>query len=143
MSVPAGLAAVLADETHQIQGGLSTAAHIFLAVGALCSIAFILFLLRRRQLRGKYAMLWTASALTLGVLAAFPGLLTKISEWLGVSYPPILFAGRTGNAGKEITRSERVIGYGPYAAGVIHHHDRNARGRPSIGRGTARREDKA
>src|SRR5512143_2417622 len=83
---------MLADETHQIQGGLSTAAHVFLAIGARCSIAFILFLLRRRQLRGKYAMLWTASALTLGVLAAFPGLLTKISEWLGVSYPPILFA---------------------------------------------------
>src|SRR3954452_8788322 len=80
------------QEGHPIAGGLSAGAHVFLFIGTVASIAFILLLLRRRQLRGKYAMLWTASAISLGLLAVFPGLLTKISEWLGVSYPPILFA---------------------------------------------------
>ena len=85
------MAGVLADE-RVIPGGLSTAAHVFLVIGTLASVAFILFLLRRRQLHGKYAMVWTAAAMSLAMLAIFPGLLTKISEWLGVSYPPILFA---------------------------------------------------
>lgn len=79
-------------QERAIPGGLSTAAHVFLVLGTLASIAFIMFLLRRRQLRGKYAMVWTAAALGLAVLAIFPGLLTRISELLGVTYPPILFA---------------------------------------------------
>lgn len=83
---------IFGDESHPIQGGLSFGAHVFLFLGTVASIAFILFLLRRRQLRGKYALLWTAAAISLGLLAVFPGLLTRISEWLGVTYPPILFA---------------------------------------------------
>lgn len=83
---------IYASDSQSIQGGLSTTAHVFLFVGTLASIAFILFLLRRRQLRGKYALVWTAFAIVLGLLAVFPNLLTRISELLGVSYPPILFA---------------------------------------------------
>ncbi|MBI2705400.1 MAG: DUF2304 domain-containing protein [Actinobacteria bacterium] len=83
---------IYASDGQSIQGGLSTTAHVFLFIGTVASIGFILFLLRRRQLRGKYALLWTAFGIVLGLLAVFPNLLTKISELLGVSYPPILFA---------------------------------------------------
>jgi len=83
---------VLADDAHVVQGGLSGAAHVFLFVGTVLSVAFILFLLRRRQLRGKYAMVWTIAAFALAVLAVFPGLLAWVSEQLGITYPPALFA---------------------------------------------------
>jgi hypothetical protein len=82
---------VLAEEVV-IPGGLSTTAHVFLFVGTLGSLLFILWLLRRRQLRGKYAMLWTSLGIGLAVLALFPGLLTLLSSWLGITYPPALFA---------------------------------------------------
>ena len=52
---------------------------------------FILRLVRLRQLRSKYALLW----LTIGVLmlpfAAFPGMLETLSDWVGVDYPPAMF----------------------------------------------------
>ena len=71
--------------------GLSVAAHVFLIVGTVISVGFILWLLRHRRLRGKYAMLWTALGLVLMVLAFFPGLLSTVSERLGVYYAPALF----------------------------------------------------
>jgi hypothetical protein len=82
---------LFAADDAPIPGGLSTTAHVFLVLGTLAAVLFILFLLRRRQLRGKYAMLWTTLGLALMVLALFPGLLTKVSEWLGIAYPPVLF----------------------------------------------------
>lgn len=88
----AALAPLLADVSETgPSGGLSTAAHAFLLAGAIGSTAFILMLLRRRQLRGKYALLWTAMGVGLLVLALFPGLLTAVSERLGIFYPPALF----------------------------------------------------
>lgn len=74
-----------------IPGGLSTAAHVFLFVGTVAALLFILYLLRRRQLRGKFAMLWVTLGLVLLVLALFPGLVTWASELLGITYPPALF----------------------------------------------------
>jgi hypothetical protein len=89
----ASLPFVLADDaSHQVTGGLSAAAHVFLFIGTVLSVGFILFLLRRRQLRGKYAMVWTVAAFALAVLAVFPGLLAWVSEQLGITYPPALFA---------------------------------------------------
>jgi hypothetical protein len=80
------------DDAHQVTGGLSGAAHAFLFIGTVVSVAFILFLLRRRQLRGKYAMVWTIAAFALAILAIFPGVLAWVSEQLGITYPPALFA---------------------------------------------------
>ncbi|MCX7620757.1 MAG: DUF2304 domain-containing protein [Acidimicrobiales bacterium] len=71
--------------------GLSGSAHVFLILGTVASVGFILVLLRRRHLRGKYAMLWTGLGLFLLVLAIFPGLLATVSEWIGVHYAPALF----------------------------------------------------
>jgi hypothetical protein len=60
-------------------------------VVTVAALVFILRLVRRRQLGGKYAMLWTAVAVVLGVLAIWPGLLKSLSELVGVYYPPALF----------------------------------------------------
>ncbi len=71
-------------------GGLSTSAHIFIGVVALATVLFIVALLRRRQLRSKYALLWTVSGMALAVLALFPGMLDSVSTWVGIDYPPAL-----------------------------------------------------
>lgn len=71
-------------------GGLTTSAHVFIFLGTAASVAFILRLVRLRQLRGKYALLWTAVALLLGVLAIFPRLFNRFAELVGVYYPPAL-----------------------------------------------------
>lgn len=82
---------VFAQESTTVVGDLSTRGHIFIGVVTVLALAFILRLVRRRQLAGKYAMLWTAVAAALGVLAIWPGLLKSISEFVGVYYPPALF----------------------------------------------------
>ena len=74
-----------------VEGDLSSRGHIFIAILTAIALLFILRLVRRRQLAGKYALLWTAVALVLGILAVWPGLLTGVSEFVGVHYPPALF----------------------------------------------------
>lgn len=88
--VPAGLL-LGADQPTFVEGDLSTRGHIFIAVATLLALVFILRLVRRRRLSGKYALLWTVVAVVLGVLAVWPGLLTNVSEFVGVHYPPALF----------------------------------------------------
>lgn len=87
-----GAAAQVADPGGvEVPGGLTTEARWFVACMGLGAVAFILVLLRRRQLQGKYALLWTGLALVLGLLGLFPGLLTWVSEQVGIFYPPALF----------------------------------------------------
>jgi len=71
--------------------GLTGGAHLFLAVLTLVAIWFVLRMVRRGQMAGKYAVVWMAAAVPLGLLAAFPGLLTWVAESVGVFYPPALF----------------------------------------------------
>lgn len=71
--------------------GLTDRAHVVIAVVTACAILFVLRMVRRRQLAGKYALLWMAAAVPLGVLAAFPGALSWVAERAGVFYPPALF----------------------------------------------------
>jgi hypothetical protein len=75
----------------RIEGGLTNEARVFVALMGLGAVVVILVLLRRRQLRSKYALLWTGLAAVLGVLGLFPGLLTWVSETVGIYYPPALF----------------------------------------------------
>lgn len=59
-------------------------------VAVTCSAAvlvFIIELLRRRQLREKYAALWLLLGLGMLVLVVFPGLLTGIADLVGVTVP--------------------------------------------------------
>lgn len=72
-------------------GSLSGQAHILLIVATAIIALFILRLVRARQLRSKYALLWLVIGLLLLPLAAVPGVLNTISGWLGVLYSPAIF----------------------------------------------------
>ena len=82
---------LLAQTTDDIVGGLTTRAHVLIALVAVGAIVFVIRLLRRGQLQSKYALLWLAALVPLVFLAAFPGALTWLSEQVGVFYPPALF----------------------------------------------------
>jgi len=72
---------------------MSWQAQLVLVLSALATMLFVLRLVRRRELRGKYSLLWLATGVAFFVLALVPGLLKWVSDLLGVGYPPaILFA---------------------------------------------------
>ena len=76
---------------HVPEGSLSGQAHILIIVATVIIALFILRLVRARQLRSKYALLWATIGLMLLPLAAVPGVLNTISGWLGVFYSPAFF----------------------------------------------------
>jgi hypothetical protein len=65
-----------------------------LAIIVTFGLLVIVFeLVRRKRLSERYAILWLLAALTLFVLAVWKGLLTSLSQDVGISYPPsALFA---------------------------------------------------
>lgn len=67
---------------------MSTRAHIFVFLVTVGALFFILRLVRRRQLRAKYAMLWVSVGLVLALLATFPFLANNAASWVGVDYQP-------------------------------------------------------
>jgi hypothetical protein len=70
---------------------VSTRGHIFVLLVTVSSLLFILRMVRRRQLRAKYSLLWLSAAVVLVPLAASPQLLDRVSIWLGVTYGPATF----------------------------------------------------
>jgi hypothetical protein len=73
------------------EGTLSGQAHVLIIVATVIIALFIFRLVRARQLRSKYALLWAAIGLMLLPLAAVPGVLNTISGWVGVFYSPAFF----------------------------------------------------
>lgn len=65
-----------------------------LAIAVTLALLLVVFeLVRRKRLSERYAILWLLAAMTLFVLAAWKGLLTTLSNDVGISYPPsALFA---------------------------------------------------
>ncbi len=61
--------------------------YLIALVGSVLILAAIVELLRRRQLKEKYAVLWLIVGVVLVVFTAFPALLTRISSALGVAVP--------------------------------------------------------
>ena len=60
---------------------------------AVVVCALIFELVRRRRLMERYALLWLLAGITVLVLALWKGLLTKLSNAVGIYYPPsFLFA---------------------------------------------------
>ncbi len=58
---------------------------ILTAVSALAVLAIIFELVRRRQLREKYAMLWLGVGLVVLVLGFFPRMLDRVTGVLGIA----------------------------------------------------------
>ncbi len=75
-------ASVLASATPRL--------HVITAVAGVLAMLGILRLVRRRQLRAKYALLWLAVGVAFVVLGASPGLLDWAAKRLGVAYAPDL-----------------------------------------------------
>jgi hypothetical protein len=57
-------------------------------VGAVALLLTVLELVRRRRLLERYALLWLFSAIVLLGLAVWRDALTKVSETVGIAYPP-------------------------------------------------------
>jgi hypothetical protein len=55
------------------------------ALTAIVVLAFIVELLRRRQLQEKYAFLWLLTGLAMLPLGLFPRLLDNVAKWLGIA----------------------------------------------------------
>jgi hypothetical protein len=68
--------------------------YIFALVLALATLLLLLWLLRARRLREKYAILWIGLAVGVCVLGAFPRFLFVIASFSGVETPVnVLFSG--------------------------------------------------
>ena len=68
--------------------GLSVRAHTVLVVAVLVGAFLLLRLLNRRQMRGKYTLLWMFVGLAVLGLAAFPSGLDHVSHFLRIYYAP-------------------------------------------------------
>ena len=62
-------------------------AYVLGLVGAAAVLALVVELLRRRHLRGKYAVLWLGLSLVSLLFAVFPRLLALVSNLVGVQTP--------------------------------------------------------
>lgn len=67
-----------------------TDVHLFSIVAGVATMLAMLELVRRRQLREKYAVLWLGLGVAVGLLGLFPGLLNWIADKLHVADPPNL-----------------------------------------------------
>jgi len=68
--------------------------HIFALVTGLTLFVGMLELLRRRQLREKYTVLWLLVGIAIAILAIAPGIVNVVGDLLHVADPPnlLLFA---------------------------------------------------
>jgi hypothetical protein len=64
---------------------ISTNLRIIAIAGSLTLLIFIVELVRRRQLKEEYSVLWVATALTLLLLAAWGGLLRDLAHFIGAN----------------------------------------------------------
>ena len=61
--------------------------YVIALIGSVLILVGIVELLRRRQLKEKYAVLWLLVGIVLVIFTAFPALLERISNALGVAVP--------------------------------------------------------
>lgn len=64
--------------------------HLLMSVLSIASLVFILRLVRRRQLRAKYSLLWLPLGAVFVVLGIAPGLLDWAAGKVGIYYAPAL-----------------------------------------------------
>lgn len=81
-----GTDAAPVDKVH----AMSIGGRILVAVLTALTLLFILRLVRRGQLRGKYALLWLGVGVAMVGFALYPDILVPISETVGISYEPAI-----------------------------------------------------
>lgn len=64
--------------------------HLLMSILSIASLLFILRLVRRRQLRAKYSLLWLPLGAVFVVLGIAPGLLDWAAGKVGIFYAPAL-----------------------------------------------------
>ena len=64
--------------------------HLLMSLLSVFSLVFILRLVRRRQLRAKYSLLWLPLGAVFLVLGFAPGLLDWAAGAVGIFYPPAM-----------------------------------------------------
>lgn len=69
---------------------MSTRAHLMLALLVALTLVLIVRLVRHRQLKAKYSLLWLSIGGLMVVFAAVPGLLDWTADRLGIYYEPTL-----------------------------------------------------
>ncbi len=60
---------------------------VLLLLGTICYLAMILFLLKKRRLTVKYAIIWLLSAVVLVIFALFPYVVLVLTDLLGMAVP--------------------------------------------------------
>jgi hypothetical protein len=70
---------------------MHVSAQVASIIFALAVLVVVFEMVRRRYLRERYAILWLGAALALLVLAAWRGLLEKISQAVGIATPSNAF----------------------------------------------------
>ena len=60
---------------------------VLLLLGTICYLALILFLLKKRRLTVKYAIIWLLSAVVLVIFALFPYVVLVLTDLLGMAVP--------------------------------------------------------
>jgi hypothetical protein len=70
---------------------MSTRAHIVVVLCTAALALFILRLVRLRQLKSKYALLWLVIGSIMLPFAVFPGMLNTVAGWFGIAYAPAAF----------------------------------------------------
>jgi hypothetical protein len=79
---------VIAATPQYTSIGLSFRAHVVVLLVVLGGAFFLLRLLNRRQMRGKYTLLWMFVGMAVILLAAFPSILDRVSHFLRIYYAP-------------------------------------------------------
>lgn len=70
---------------------MTSQAHLFVVIVTLLAVTFVVRLVRRRQLRAKYAMLWITVCAVIAFAAAVPSIPNRLARGVGIFYQPAAF----------------------------------------------------
>lgn len=82
------LAQITATTVAQLNGGVNSRVQLVAVIVSVILLAFVLELVRRRQLVERYALIWMLATVALLVLAIWRGLLGELADLLGIAAPP-------------------------------------------------------
>jgi hypothetical protein len=72
----------------QFYTGIQLRTQVFVFLVAVVMLLFVLNMVRRKRLREQYSLLWILSAVLLALAAVFIRGVERLSQWVGIYYPP-------------------------------------------------------